>query len=183
MNEELNIEFYKQIKEEYRQYGFYVQTLTKMKFAAIASVITFFIVNKLALGFIAGEIELVAIGILLIPVVSFFLDLKILEVTLHIRSISKFLSEKYSRDSFIGEWEDLIWSKSFITISRTYLTIFSSVGISFIILWTSIFLVAVYLKHDWRFLLVVLGILFTVGGLVFSILFFKRIWSIGKRRK
>jgi len=180
MDKDLNIELYRQIKDEYKQYGFYIQTLTKMKFIAIASIISFFIIDKV--NFINGNAELVAIGILLIPIVSFFLDLKILEVTLHIRSISKFLSEKFKDDSYIAEWENLVWSNNFIAMSRTYLTLFSSAGISFIILWASIFLVVKYLKQDWFNSLTILGLLFTIIGILFTVVFFKKIWIIDKTK-
>ena len=178
---ELNIELYKQIKEEYRQYGFYIQSLTKMKFIAISSIISFFIVNQVAFDLVKGNMELVSIGVLLIPIVSFFLDLKILEVTLHIRSISKFLSEKYSTTSYISQWENYVWSKNFITLSRTYLTLFSSAGISYIILWASIVLVGKYFLRSWWTYCLIGGIVFTVAGLVFTIIFFRKIWFVQKK--
>ena len=58
MNEELNKELYNQLKEEYRQYGFYIQTLTKMKFIAISVVISFFIVNQVAFDLIKDKHKL-----------------------------------------------------------------------------------------------------------------------------
>ncbi len=177
MSDELNKELYTQLKDEYKQYGFYVQTLTKMKFIAISALISFFIVNQVAFDLIKDNMELVSIGILLIPIVSFFIDLKILEVTLHIRSISLFLADKFSNNSFIGEWEKHVWSKNFIVISRTYLTLFSSAGISFIILWSSLILVGFYLTTEWRTYCLVGGILFSIGGILFSSIFFRNIWT------
>ena len=178
MNEELNIELYNQLKEEYRQYGFYIQTLTKMKFIAISVIISFFIVNQVAFDLIKDNMELVSIGILLIPIVSFFIDLKILEVTLHIRSISRFLGNKFTNSSYIAEWEKYVWSKNFIVMSRTYLTVFSSAGISFIILWSSLLLVGKYLMPEWWAFCLFGGIAFSSVGIVFSIVFFRKIWDV-----
>ncbi|MFT3704345.1 MAG: hypothetical protein QM802_18395 [Agriterribacter sp.] len=174
--EDLNIEFYKQIKEEYRQYGFYIQTLTTMKFIAIAGVISLLITNEKMVDIFKSSLQIVSTGVLLIPITAFFIDLKVLEMTLHIRSISKFLSQKYAY-TLIPEWEKMTWSKQFLQISRTSITLFTSAGISFLILWASLFLVGKVLMPEWGIFCLIGGLLFSVAGVLFTTKFFRKIWK------
>jgi hypothetical protein len=177
--EELNLEFYKQLKEEYRQYGFYIQSLTNMKFVAIAGIISIFIANEKLIEILKESRSIASIGILLIPLTAFFIDLKVLEITLHVRFISKFLSEKYAQTN-ISDWERLVWSKQFMPLSRTYLTLFTSTGISFVILWTSLFLVGRFFSPIWATHCLVGGIIFSIAGILFTTQFFKKIWESTK---
>lgn len=173
--EEINIELYKSLKDEYKQFSFYVQTLTMMKFIAIASIISFYIVDLDAFNLQSENLELISVGILMIPIVCFFLDLKILEMTLFLRSVSKFLAEKYKK-TYIQEWENYVWSKNFLTITRSILTIFSSVGMSFLILWASLILVGKFVISSWWNYCFITGLIFSIIGITFSCIILKKIW-------
>ncbi len=96
---EKELEFYKLLKEEYMRFLTFVENLWRMKLLAIGSVVSFAILNEKILEFIASKenqsigIDLVSIGVLVIPILAFVIDLKILETALHLKNISTYLEK------------------------------------------------------------------------------------------
>ena len=127
-------ENYKELKGEYKQFIFYIQKLWTYKFAVVGSVIAVAVFNENIdgiskdLGFNASYL-----GLILLPVISFLIDLKAFEVALHLKMISDFLFEKYSDEPIVREWEIHKWKRSTSKL-RGFLSLFSSIGTSILIL-------------------------------------------------
>ncbi len=180
MEKETAVELYNNLKEESRYYISHVQTLTIMKFIAISAIISLFIVNKEFNFESALNKIFLVIGIGLIPFVSFYLDLKVLEMTLHARSISQFIEQHYSENSILTKWEKYIWSKdNFLPYERSRITFYTSVGSSFAILISVWAFISFFIKIGFVLSLVigVLVILIILFGSWFSYKYYLKIWT------
>ena len=173
---DFELEFYKIMKEEYRQYLTYSENLWKLKFVSIGAIISFLIFNERIFEFLSNN-DLVAIGILFIPVFAFVIDLKILETGLHLKNISNYLENNLRDVNIAQKWEKENWRGGFFRRNRSIITFFSTAGISYIILFLCFFIVSKYLIPELTYYLIVIGILALIIGFIFIVAFTKRMYK------
>jgi hypothetical protein len=133
--EQIKLEHYKALKQEHQYYLTQVQQLWLFKLTTLGVVLAVGVLSDRinSLGAI-DKSTIIALSLISLPVVSFIIDLKVLEYSLHIKAISKHIIQHFAEEIEIHSWEERLWSKNPLTKQRTYLTIFSSVGLSILIL-------------------------------------------------
>jgi hypothetical protein len=155
---ELRIEHFKALKEEHRQYLFQVQQLWLYKLSTLGVVIAAAIFNDKIISLDGIEKRtIVALGICLLPLLSFLIDLKALEVGLHVKLISQHLKEKFSDIAEIQDWEAKLWSETKFSLYRTGLTIAAALGTSLSVLLIS-FLFVYTIKPEWLLYLIIASV-------------------------
>ncbi|HRD82168.1 MAG TPA: hypothetical protein PLL53_15520 [Saprospiraceae bacterium] len=172
-NSEKELEFYKLMKEEYMKFLTYVEELWRLKLLAIGGVVSFAILNEKILGLLIDSknigIDLVSIGVLVIPILAFIIDLKILETALHLKNISSYLENNLNEIAIAKNWEAKNWETGSYRTNRSFLTFFSTIGISLIILILCVFIVS-KLKSDWAIYCTIGGVVaFIIGGISIAI--------------
>lgn len=169
--DDLKTEHYKALREEYRQYLYQVQQHWNFKLSAIGLIILTCVFNdKIQEKTGINADTIIAIGFCVLPVLAFLIDLKTLEVGLHVKLISDHLKKHFSELPAMAEWEDNLWSKNKKAEWRTRLTVLSAVGTSSVILLASM-LVVWHLKNDWLIWLV----LAAVGLLILLFIMLRRV--------
>lgn len=168
---DLKTEHYKALREEYRQYLNQVQQHWNFKLSAIGVIILTCVFNEKIqekTGFDTDTI--IAIGFCVLPVLAFLIDLKTLEVGLHVKLISDHFRKHFSEIPAMADWEENLWGKNEMAGWRTRLTILSAVGTSAVILLVSL-LVVWHLKNDWLPWLILAAVVL----LFFLLLMLKRV--------
>lgn len=103
---ELELELYKSLRAECASTLAAIPGLWLQKFALIGA----------TLGFVfAGNVEpanvlVKQLGLLLVPTLSVLIDCRVLEHTLHARSISQFIEREYQSPHVIAAWETALWN-------------------------------------------------------------------------
>jgi len=166
---ELRVEHFKALKEEHRQYLLQVQQLWLYKLSTLGVIIAAAIFNDKIVSINGIETKtVVALGIFSLPVLSFLIDLKVLEVGLHVKFISQHLKENFSDIAEIQDWEAKLWSGTKFSSLRTVLTIISAVGTSFSILVIS-FLFVYTIKPEWLIYLIIVAVISASAVLITSL--------------
>jgi hypothetical protein len=148
MADELRIEHYKALKEEHRQYLFHVQQLWTYKLSALGVIIVAAILNDKIITINGVNTQLIAsVGVISLPVLSFLIDLKALEVGLHVKLISRHLQRNFSDIPEIKKWEEGLWSSNY-SRNRTFLTVFAALGTSLVVLGISAWMIY-KINRDW----------------------------------
>src|SRR5829696_3525422 len=94
---ELRVEHFKALKEEHRQYLLQVQQLWLYKLSTLGVVIAAAVFREKIIGIEGIETKsIVACGVAALPLLSFLIDWKALEVGLHVKVISQHIKEKFS---------------------------------------------------------------------------------------
>lgn len=164
---ELRIEHFKSLKEEYRQYLFQVQQLWIFKLSTLGLVIAAAIFHDkiIKIGGLDTE-TIAAAGLFALPALAFLIDLKALEIGLHVKLISEHLKENFNDVPEILVWESNFWSGKTFSLLRTIFTIITAIGTSFAVLIIS-FLLIYGFKPECGLLLLIAGIISVViAGLV-----------------
>ena len=176
MTDELRIEQYKALKEEYRQYLVQVQQLWKYKFATLGAIISVAVLNDKILSSlrdtptgIANHSVLIIIlwGFALMPLLSLVIDLKMYEIGLHVRSISNFLRTHYP-ESEIHAWESQVWIGTKESKTRTILTLAGALGTSALIILSS-WIISFQLIPGYKTILMIWYIMLSCG-LIFGMI-------------
>jgi hypothetical protein len=165
----LRIEHFKALKEEHRQYLFHVQQLWLFKLSTLGAVIATAIFNNKIIEVSGLEKQtIIAWGLISMPLLAFIIDLKVLEVGLHVKLISQHLKEKFSDSPEIHDWETKLWSGTQFSVARTRLTIIAALGISLLVLLVS--LIIIYgLKPNWLPFLISAGVILPAIGVYISL--------------
>lgn len=167
MIEELKLEHYKNLKEEYRQYLFQVQQLWVYKLSTLGVVITAAIFNDKITNIVDSK-SVVLAGLFALPLLAFLIDLKALEVGIHAKVISDHIKQNYKNVNEIFDWESNLWSKKRLSRIRSALTILAAVGPSIVILIMS-FIVIYGIKQDWITYLVTAAIVLILIVIIIAI--------------
>ena len=139
--EAFDLELYKSLRQEFETYSTYQQNLWRVKFITIGSIVAFFFsLGTEAFNLFPGKEELFVVFILTLPVLSFYLDIKIVEVTLHLRAISEFIMTEFNNFRKVSKWEKSIWSHNKFHLTRKIITVVSAIGSSLLILGLSVYL-------------------------------------------
>ncbi len=154
------------MKEEYMSFLAYVENLWKLKLLAIGAVVSFALLNN---SIPVAGINIVVAGLLVIPILAFVIDLKILETALHLKNISLYLENNLSEVTIAKNWETQNWKTGFFRTNRTFLTFLSTIGISFIIHVFCLYIVA-QIQPDWSRYCIIGGVVtFAIGGVLIFI--------------
>jgi len=162
--DELLLEHYKSMRQEYMHLMLYNQKLWNYKLSALGAVIAITIFNEKLLEIEKFNTEIlldpaliISIGLLTLPVIALLIDLKTLEMAMQMKLISNHISQKYKSIEEIKEWEDGLWKvESIVSYTRTRLSLILYVGTSVVILILSFFTVGI-LQNDWILFLILLG--------------------------
>ena len=161
---DFRIEHYKSMREEYLQLMLYIQKLWNYKLSTLGAVTVISIFNEKLIGFekINTDVALnptliISIGLLMLPILAFLIDLKIVEIGMQIKLISNHLLKKFSDIEEISEWERNLWPNNSIASIRSTLSLILYVGASLVILVLS-FLTVYILQPTWRIALLISGI-------------------------
>ncbi|MFL5765347.1 MAG: hypothetical protein ACJ77K_15490 [Bacteroidia bacterium] len=150
--QQLRIEHYKALKEEYRQYLMQVQQLWTYKLSALGAIIAAAIFNDKIIKINDNQTDIplliATIGIISLPVLSFLIDLKVLEVGLHVKLISKHMRKSFSDVPIIQKWEIEVWLSGY-SKNRTFLTLFAALGTSLLVLGISIWIMY-QINNSWK---------------------------------
>ena len=167
--DQLKIEHYKSIMQENQYCLAQIQQLWLFKLTTLGVVLVVGVLSdKLtAIGSI-DKTTIIAISLLSLPIVSFIIDIKILEFSLHLKAISKHLIQHFAEEIEIHSWEEKLWTKNLLTKQRTFLTIFSSIGLSVSILIISFYFVFL-LQSTWLTPLLFFGIISIIFLLLVSV--------------
>lgn len=156
-------ELYKLLKEEYKHYLDQAENLWRTKFIAIAAFISLSLLNEKLMDILEKHQdkanEVTALGMLIIPVLAFVIDLKILETGVHLRNISEFILNHFNDLSLAQDWERENWGKNKFTILRKWTTLSLSIGVSLLIFNLCLILISTYIKTSWTTTCVLLGII------------------------
>ena len=160
--ENIAIEIYKELKAESKEYLSLVQKLWTYKFVVVGAVLATAVLNK-ELKYIGNELgmDVASFGLFLLPVLSLLIDLKTLEIGLHIRVISDFLSKNFNNESLITKWESHVWNNERAR-KRSKLTAITSLGTSIFILFACFAIIA--------FMYPALAIYLLLGGILLTLL-------------
>lgn len=104
MIEELKLEHYKNLKEEYRQYLFQVQQLWVYKLSTLGVVIAAAIFNDKTTNIVDSK-SVVLASLFALPLLAFLIDLKALEVGIQAKVISDHIRQNYKNINEIYDWE------------------------------------------------------------------------------
>lgn len=177
-------EYYKLLKEEYKHYLDQAENLWCIKFIAIAAFISLSILNEKLIEILKNHQdkanEVTALGILIVPVLAFVIDLKILETGVHLRNISEFILKHFIDLNIAQDWERENWGKNKFTTLRKWITIFLSVGISILILNICLIIVSTYIKTSWATFCTWLGILLNLAMISVAIVVSKVLYGSPK---
>ncbi len=161
-NEALKIEVYKEMKTEFNHYLFEIQKLWNYKFLVIGAVISIAVFNNFLFPrtessqpTMNADPERIAnlesiipiIGLLITPILALAIDLKTLELGLHVRVLSDNIRSAFPNQKEIQLYETNIWSSGEAK-NRAIFTLINSVGTSIIILFSAYGLV-IFLKPGW----------------------------------
>ena len=148
---QLRLEHYKSRKTEYQNLMNQIQSLWTYKLSTLGAVIAITIFNDKLIGTdvyaqnlgLSGDL-IVAIGLLALPVLSLVIDLKVVEIIVHLKLISNHLTNNYSDVKEVVAWTNALWDGDWKSISftRTFLSMVLFVGMSVIILLLSFLSVA-----------------------------------------
>ncbi|HVG19287.1 MAG TPA: hypothetical protein VNI02_09545 [Blastocatellia bacterium] len=105
----LQLELYKNLKQESAAYIEKVPALWLQKFILIGGIIAFIFTEK---NVPRENLDLLTLGVAAIPALALLLDAKILEYGLHARLISRFVSDTFRHDGVLSGWEELFWGIS-----------------------------------------------------------------------
>ncbi|HQU83347.1 MAG TPA: hypothetical protein PKY59_09495 [Pyrinomonadaceae bacterium] len=155
---DLRIEHFKALKEEHRQYLFQVQQLWTYKLSTLGIIIAAAIFNDKIINVGIETKTIVALGIFSLPLICFLIDLKTLEVGLHVKLISEHLKENFKDVPEIQDWDDNLWSKNKFSFARTSLTIICALGVSFSTLLIA-FLFVYTIKPEWLIYITIVSII------------------------
>lgn len=158
-------ELYKNLKEEFKEYSLHLQSVWKFKFLTMGAIISFLITNQKIMDLIKGSEEYFIWSLLVLPLLSFFLDLKILEISLHLRQISEFIIKEFSSFQKVKRWEELAWSDEFLVLFRRRLTILSTIATSLTSLIVTLIIIVIN-KQEYILTAVIIGII----GITLSVL-------------
>lgn len=107
-SEQFDLELYKLLKAESSSYFDKLQAIWLQKFVLVGAVIAFLVTTQEKLPQFGQGLVLPAAA-LAIPVLSALLDAKIMEFSLHARSISRFIDAHYSDFENVVSWEATLW--------------------------------------------------------------------------
>ena len=133
-----------------------------------------------------NTISIICIGVGCLPFLSFLIDMKALEVAMHVKLISRHLQENFTDVAEIEKWEKGLWTKADSRF-RTKLTIGSAFISSLLICALSTGIVYI-LKPAWTIYIIgacvlpLLVILLVAGKKFFELLGVKKI-STGKQSR
>jgi len=162
-NKEFRLEHYKTMREEYMNLILYIQRLWNYKLSTLGAVIAISILNeklieieKINTGVDIDATLIISIGLLILPVLAFLIDLKIVEMGFQVKLISTHLKEKFADVAEITEWESKLWRNNSLATTRTWLSLVLYVGASMVILFLSFFTVGI-LQPTWTRVLWIVG--------------------------
>lgn len=165
-------EVYKLLKEEYKHYLDQAENLWRTKFIAIAAFISLSLLNEKLIDILKSHQdkanEVTALGMLIIPVLAFVIDLKILETGVHLRNISEFILKQFNDLSLAQDWERANWGKNKFTILRKWITLILSIGVSLVIFNFCLIIISTYIKTSWTTACTVAGILVNPAILIIA---------------
>jgi hypothetical protein len=166
--DELRIEHFKALKEEHRQYLLQVQQLWLYKISTLGVVIATAIFREKIISIDGIETKsLVAYGIAALPLLSLLIDLKALEVGLHVKLISQHIKENFGDVAEIRDWEAKLWSGTKLSLYRTWLTVITALGTSFAVLIIA-FLFIYTIKPEWLMYLIIASVVSLLAVIVIS---------------
>ena len=174
-------ELYKLLKEEYKHYLDQAENLWRTKFIAIGAFISLAILNEKLIEILKTQPdkanEVTALGILIIPMLAFVIDLKILETGFHLKNISNYIEKHFSELSLAQGWERENWGNNRITLFRKWITLFLSVGISLIILNFCLIIVSTYIQTSWARGCIWLGIIMDICMLTVAVFVSRNLYN------
>jgi len=184
-NEALKIEVYKEMKTEFNHYLFEIQKLWNYKFLVIGAVISIAVFNNFLFPrtessqlTMNADPERIAnlesiipiIGLLITPILALAIDLKTLELGLHVRVLSDNIRSAFPNQKEIQLYETNIWSSGEAK-NRAIFTLINSVGTSIIILFSSYGLV-IFLKPGWALGVGIAGIILLLLPIIVGRIFY-----------
>ena len=177
-NTQVELEFYKIMKEEYRHYLEVFENLWKLKLLTIGAIISFALLNEKVMKLFDNN-DLVALGVLVIPILAFLIDIIILGIGFHLKNISHYLHENLKALPIAKNWEQVNWEWKGNSFSkyRSIITLWGTVGISFTIHLICLITVALFLKTEWLGLCVVLGLFLFFASIILSTLVSKKLYT------
>lgn len=141
-NKTLELELYKELKKEYRQYISTVSDLWKWKLLAVGAILSYAILGDLE-SVIEASIEaskqknedigknfIIISALWMIPIVCFLIDFIILGIGFHLKNISNFIEIKLKDINVAGEWEAFSWRTGKHAKLRTIVTFIGTSGVS-----------------------------------------------------
>ncbi len=177
-------ELYKLLKEEYKHYLDHAENLWRTKFIAIGAFISLAILNEKLIEILKTQPdkanEVTALGILIIPMLAFVIDLKILETGFHLKNISTYIEKHFSELSLAQGWERENWGNNRITLFRKWITLFLSVGISLIILNFCLIIVSTYIQTSWATFCTWLSIIMNICMLALAVFVSRNLYPSSK---
>ncbi|WKL56553.1 hypothetical protein Q1W73_12770 [Asticcacaulis sp. ZE23SCel15] len=123
-------ELYKSLRTESASFHEKIQSLWLQKMTLIGGVLAFILTYpKEVEASRFGDLE--TVGLILIPTIALVLDLKLLEYSLHVRTISAYIAKNFSSFGLAAKWERELWSGGrddvrWMTRARSALTILSA---------------------------------------------------------
>ena len=175
-NDEIRKEIYSNLKERQNSYLDLIQKLWIFKLTTLGVVISIailndklFSVNNEQIGIRAEDIMFV--GLITLPFISFIIDIKVLETGLHVKGISDYIRNEFADVPEIYKWEDSIWARGSAFNMRTVLTVGNAIGTSILVLILS-FYFASNLKPDNTSYLIIIGSLFIAIPFICSVIFY-----------
>lgn len=174
---ELRVEQFKGLKEEYRQYLFYIQQLWRYKFVTLGLVMSAAVLNEKIIGNIDKDDNarmIAAVGFALMTAISMIIDMKTLEIGLHVRFISDFIRTHYIDVPEIHLWEKTVWSGSRLSRYRTLITLWGAIGTTLAVMLASL-LICMRLMPEWKGWWITLAVVGFVTLLIFGMVFIPRL--------
>ncbi len=123
--DQIQIEYFKSIREENRSLGSLIQRLWRYKFAGVAIVIVLGFIGDYVMHSISGEAQItptvyfMSASFIIAPVLAFIIDLKMLEAAMYMQITSEHLNEQYADVEVIQDFEGRIWEDQKLAFRRT----------------------------------------------------------------